>query len=121
MNLSPLLTKSIALILQESLPRMNVRSNFLIIFLPMFMVSQVRQSAPLAQPTTSSFLESLLEDAQEILPILLRQSCIQVLNFTQDKRSSARDIGDIIKRDQTMLANIVKIALSPAPIDHVFH
>jgi HD-like signal output (HDOD) protein len=65
------------------------------------------------QTTTSSFLESLLADAPETLPIL-RQSCIQVLNLTQDKDSSASDIGDIIKRDQGMMANIVKIANSPA-------
>ena len=68
-------------------------------------MSQVKQSAPLDQPSTSSFLESLLEDATESLPIL-RQSCIQVLNLTQDKRSSASDIGDIIKRDQAMMAKI---------------
>jgi len=65
------------------------------------------------QTTTPSFLESLLEDAPETLPIL-RQSCIQVLNLTQDKDSSASDIGDIIKRDQAMMANVVKIANSPA-------
>jgi HD-like signal output (HDOD) protein len=46
--------------------------------------------------------------------LILRQSCIQVLNLTQDKRSSASDIGDIIKRDQGMMANIIKIANSPA-------
>ena len=68
---------------------------------------------PLNQTTTPSFLDSLLEDAPETLPIL-RQSCIQVLNLTQDKDSSASDIGDIIKRDQGMMANIVKIANSPA-------
>jgi HD-like signal output (HDOD) protein len=73
----------------------------------------VKQSAPLDQPTTPSFLESLLADAPESLPIL-RQSCIQVLNLTQDKRSSASDIGDILKRDQGMMANIIKIANSPA-------
>ena len=71
------------------------------------------QSAQLDKNPTPSFLESLLEDTPEILPIL-RQSCIQVLNLTQDKRSSASDIGDIIKRDQAMMANIVKIANSPA-------
>jgi HD-like signal output (HDOD) protein len=76
-------------------------------------MSQVKQSAPLDQPTAPSFLESLLADAPESLPIL-RQSCIQVLNLTQDKRSSANDIGDIIKRDQGMMANIIKIANSPA-------
>lgn len=65
------------------------------------------------ETSSSSFLESLLEDAPETLPIL-RQSCIQVLNLTQDKDSSASDIGDIIKRDQGMMANIVKIANSPA-------
>lgn len=65
------------------------------------------------QTKTPSFLESLLEDAPETLPIL-RQSCVQVLNLTQDKDSSASDIGDIIKRDQAMMANIVKIANSPA-------
>ncbi|MEX0828703.1 MAG: HDOD domain-containing protein [Nitrospirales bacterium] len=65
------------------------------------------------QTTTPSFLESLLADAPKTLPIL-RQSCIQVLNLAQDKDSSASDIGDIIKRDQGMMANIVKIANSPA-------
>ena len=72
----------------------------------------MKHSAP-DQATTSSFLESLLDDAPGTLPIL-RQSCIQVLNLTQDKRSSASDIGDIIKRDQAMMANIIKIANSPA-------
>jgi HD-like signal output (HDOD) protein len=72
----------------------------------------MKQSSPLTA-TTPSFLESLLEDAPEILPIL-RQSCIQVLNLTQDKRSNASDIGDIIKRDHGMMANIIKIANSPA-------
>ncbi len=74
---------------------------------------QMEQAAPPDQTTTPSFLESLLADAPETLPIL-RQSCIQVLNLTQDKRSSASDIGDIIKRDQAMMANIIKIANSPA-------
>ena len=72
------------------------------------------------KPTTStshtnpaSFLESLLAEAPETLPIL-RQSCIQVLNLTQDKRSNASDIGEIIMRDQAMMANVIKIANSPA-------
>ena len=73
----------------------------------------MEQPTPPEQTTTPSFLESLLENAPETLPIL-RQSCIQVLNLTQDKRSSASDIGDIIKRDQAMMANIVKIANSSA-------
>jgi HD-like signal output (HDOD) protein len=63
--------------------------------------------------TSHSFLESLLEEAPNTLPIL-RQSCIQVLNLTQDKRSSASDIGEIIMRDQAMMANVIKIANSPA-------
>ncbi|HBP86736.1 MAG TPA: hypothetical protein DD706_03445, partial [Nitrospiraceae bacterium] len=63
--------------------------------------------------TTSSFLESLLDEVPETLPIL-QQSCIQVLNLTQDKRSNASDIGEIIMRDQAMMANIIKIANSPA-------
>ncbi len=46
--------------------------------------------------------------------MILRQSCIQVLNLTQDKRSSASDIGEIIMRDQAMMANVIKIANSPA-------
>ena len=62
---------------------------------------------------TPSFLESLLEDAPETLPIL-RQSCVQVLNLTQDEDSSASDLGDIIRRDQALMANIIKIANSPA-------
>lgn len=73
----------------------------------------MEQSTPTEQITTPSFLESLLENAPETLPIL-RQSCIQVLNLTQDQRSSASDIGNIIKRDQAMMANIVKIANSSA-------
>ena len=72
----------------------------------------MEHSTPPAQTTTPSFLESLFNDAPETLPIL-RQSCIQVLNLTQDKDSSASDISDIIKRDQAMMANIVKIANSP--------
>ncbi len=64
-------------------------------------------------PSTPSFLDQLLDDAPETLPIL-RQSCIQVLNLTQDKRSSASDIGDVIRHDQAMMANIIKIANSPA-------
>ena len=65
------------------------------------------------QALPHTFLESLLEDAPETLPIL-RQSCIQVLNLTQDKRSSASDIGEIIMRDQAMMANVIKIANSSA-------
>jgi HD-like signal output (HDOD) protein len=65
------------------------------------------------QATTHSFLKNLLEEAPETLPIL-RQSCIQVLNLTQDKRSSASDTGEIIMRDQAMMANVIKIANSPA-------
>lgn len=64
-------------------------------------------------PPPSSFLKSLLEDAPETLPIL-RQSCIQVLNLTEDSRSSAGDIGDVIMRDQALMANIIKIANSAA-------
>lgn len=63
--------------------------------------------------TSQSFLETLLEEAPDTLPIL-RQSCIQVLNLTQDQRSSASDIGEIIMRDQAMMANVIKIANSPA-------
>lgn len=70
-------------------------------------------SASPGQASTQSFLESLLEEAPDTLPIL-RQSCIQVLNLTQDKRSSASDIGEIIMRDQAMMANVIKIANSPA-------
>ncbi len=73
----------------------------------------MEHSAPLAQTATPSFLESLLNDTPETLPIL-RQSCIQVLNLTHDTHSSASDIGDIINRDQAMMANIIKIANSPA-------
>lgn len=73
----------------------------------------MKSSASPDQATTHSFLESLLEEAPETLPIL-RQSCIQVLNLTQDKRSSASDIGEIIMRDQAMMANVIKIANSPA-------
>lgn len=73
----------------------------------------MEHSAQPNQAPTPSFLESLLNDAPETLPIL-RQSCIQVLNLTHDTRSSASDIGDIINRDQAMMANIIKIANSPA-------
>ena len=90
---------------------MNVRSNYLVIFF--HLTSPMEQAMRPEQTTTSSFLESLLESAPETLPIL-RQSCIQVLNLTQDQRSSASDIGDIIMRDQAMMANIVKIANSSA-------
>lgn len=62
---------------------------------------------------TPSFLDSLLEEAPETLPIL-KQSCIRVLNLTQDARSSASDIGDVIMHDQAMMANVIKIANSPA-------
>ena len=60
-----------------------------------------------------SFLNSLLEDAPETLPIL-RQSCIQVLNLTEDARSSAEDVGDVIMRDQALMANVIRIANSAA-------
>ena len=63
--------------------------------------------------TPASFLDSLLAESPETLPIL-RQSCIQVLNLTQDKRSNASDIGEIIMRDQAMMANVIRIANSPA-------
>ncbi len=74
---------------------------------------QIHEFTPIGPATAPPFLEGLLADAPETLPIL-RQSCLQVLNLTQDKRSSASDIGDIINRDQAMMANIVKIANSPA-------
>lgn len=111
------ITRPPSLILQVILPRMNVISNYSI-QLPNndstpITISQISHSAPLDQTTPPSFLEGLLGDAPETLPIL-RQSCIQVLNLTQDKRSSASNIGDIIKRDQAMMANIVKIANSSA-------
>ena len=64
-------------------------------------------------PSPTSFLHSLLEDAPETLPIL-RQSCIQVLNLTEDSRSSAGDVGDVIMRDQALMANVIKIANSAA-------
>ncbi|MDH4194369.1 MAG: HDOD domain-containing protein [Nitrospirota bacterium] len=73
----------------------------------------MNHSASPGPATTHSFLDSLLEKAPDTLPIL-RQSCIQVLNLTQDKRSSASDIGEIIMRDQAMMANVIKIANSPA-------
>lgn len=73
----------------------------------------MQHAASPCQVSTHSFLESLIKDAPETLPIL-RQSCIQVLNLTQDKRSSASDIGEIIMRDQAMMANVIKIANSPA-------
>ncbi|WP_342348426.1 HDOD domain-containing protein [uncultured Nitrospira sp.] len=73
----------------------------------------MKPATAIGHTTQASFLESLLADAPETLPIL-RQSCIQVLNLTQDKRSSASDIGEIIMRDQAMMANVIKIANSPA-------
>ena len=75
--------------------------------------AMMKNSASPDPASTHSFLEGLLEEAPETLPIL-RQSCIQVLNLTQDKRSSASDIGEIIMRDQAMMANVIKIANSPA-------
>ncbi|MGD9850811.1 MAG: HDOD domain-containing protein [Nitrospirales bacterium] len=71
----------------------------------------MKTQGPTASPT--SFLNSLLEDAPETLPIL-RQSCIQVLNLTKDSRSSAGDVGDVIMRDQALMANVIKIANSAA-------
>ncbi|MDR4494754.1 MAG: HDOD domain-containing protein [Nitrospirales bacterium] len=71
------------------------------------MKSQITHDSP------TSFLNSLLEDAPETLPIL-RQSCIQVLNLTEDSRSSAGDVGDVIMRDQALMANVIKIANSAA-------
>ncbi len=70
-------------------------------------------SGPSGVAAPPSFLESLLEEAPETLPIL-KQSCIKVLNLTQDTRSSASDIGDVIMHDQAMMANVIKIANSPA-------
>ena len=61
----------------------------------------------------SSILETLLNQAPDTLPIL-RQSCIQVLNLTADQRSNASDVGEVIMRDQALMANIIKIANSPA-------
>lgn len=71
----------------------------------------MKSQATPSNPT--SFLDSLLEDAPEALPIL-RQSCIQVLNLTEDSRSSAGDVGDVIMRDQALMANVIKIANSAA-------
>ena len=58
-------------------------------------------------------LEELLNQDPLSLPIL-RQSCIQVLNLTADQRSNASDVGEVIMRDQALMANIIKIANSPA-------
>ena len=91
---------------------MTVRSNSLIL-LYQLTAPKMEHSASVDQTTTPSFLVSLLKDAPEALPIL-RQSCIQVLNLTHDTHSSASDIGNIINRDQAMMANIIKIANSPA-------
>ncbi len=101
------------LTLPQILPKMYRQIQLPPEYLSSLPISTMEHSTPPAQTTTPSFLESLLKDAPETLPIL-RQSCIQVLNLTQDKDSSASDIGDIINRDQAMMANIVKIANSPA-------
>ncbi|MCA9498120.1 MAG: HDOD domain-containing protein [Nitrospira sp.] len=73
----------------------------------------MKPAVPTGHTPPASFLESLLAEAPDTLPIL-RQSCIQVLNLTQDKHSNASDIGEIIMRDQAMMANVIKIANSPA-------
>ena len=62
------------------------------------------------QPT---LFQQLTTQPPETLPIL-HQSCLQVLNLTSDKHSSASDVGEVIMHDQALLANIIKIANSPA-------
>ena len=62
------------------------------------------------QPT---LFQQLTTQPPETLPIL-HQSCLQVLNLTSDQHSSASDVGEVIMHDQALLANIIKIANSPA-------
>ena len=63
--------------------------------------------------TTRSFLQELLTQAPESLPIL-RQSFLKVLDLTADQRSNASDVGEVIMRDQALMANVIKVANSPA-------
>jgi HD-like signal output (HDOD) protein len=91
---------------------MNLRSNFLIFFLPNYDVPVEIVSSP--RPTFDIVLLGKSSERCSRITPLLRQSCIQVLNLSQDKRSNASDIGEIIKRNQAMMANIIKIANSPA-------
>ena len=71
-------------------------------------------SRPTQQATMQPTLfQQLTTQPPETLPIL-HQSCLQVLNLTSDKHSSASDVGEVIMHDQALLANIIKIANSPA-------
>ncbi len=63
--------------------------------------------------STATFFHRLTTQPPETLPIL-QQSCLQVLNRTSDNHSNASDISEVIMHDQALLANIIKIANSPA-------
>lgn len=69
--------------------------------------------SPTDRPPETRLVAELLRLAPDTLPIL-RQSCIRVLDLTADQRSSASDVGAVIMRDQSLTANIIKIANSAA-------
>ena len=64
-------------------------------------------------PTQGTLFHQLTKEPPKTLPIL-HQSCLQVLNLTSDQHSSASDVSEVIMHDQALLANIIKIANSPA-------
>lgn len=67
------------------------------------------------QTTTSKYtpakIQERLRTTEDELPIL-RQTCRSILDRTADEASSASDISDIIMRDQSLLAKVIKLANS---------
>ena len=67
------------------------------------------------QTTISKFtpakIQERLRTTEDELPIL-RQTCRSILDRTADEASSASDISDIIMRDQSLLAKVIKLANS---------
>ena len=67
------------------------------------------------QTTVSKYtpvkIQEHLRTTEDELPIL-RQTCRSILDRTADEDSSASDISDIIMRDQSLLAKVIKLANS---------
>jgi len=60
---------------------------------------------------TPAKIQERLRTTEDELPIL-RQTCRSILDRTADDASSASDISDIIMRDQSLLAKVIKLANS---------
>jgi hypothetical protein len=98
MNVSPLLTKSIDLTLQEILPKMNARSNFFKFFPNYDVPGEAVSSARGTYATV--LLGKSSRRCSRYSSYFFGRVTFKFLNLTQGKRFSTSDFGDIIKRDQ---------------------